>query len=110
MPNSYFRPKKDPLAKSREEVKPDPAAPDIPAEDQVKAAVCQLADLPYDEQLKSKMVEIEKLMANLRKEFLLQVRKIVSFCGISQITRANVGGDCGIISPSQAPTPIGTSH
>ena len=45
-----------------------------------------MADLPYDEQLKSKMVEIEKLMANLRKEFLLQVRKIVSFCGISQIT------------------------
>jgi hypothetical protein len=68
-----FRPTKDPIARLREEKEVEPLDPNVPAEDIVKQAVCQFADMPYEDQLAAKMVEIEKLMATLRKEFLHQV-------------------------------------
>ncbi len=69
-----FRPTKDPILRRQEEKEPEPLDPNVPAEELVKQAVCQYADMPYEEQLALKMSEIEKLMAYLRKEFLQQVK------------------------------------
>jgi len=65
-----------PLAKNNEVKEAEPLDPNVSAEDLVKSAVCQYADMPYEDQLKAKMVEIEKLMATLRQEFLRQASLI----------------------------------
>ena len=80
-----FRPTKDPILRRQEEKEAEPLDPNVPAEDLVKQAVCQYADMPYEEQLALKMSEIEKLMAYLRKEFLQQVKLIMSIAYITAL-------------------------
>jgi tRNA/tmRNA/rRNA uracil-C5-methylase (TrmA/RlmC/RlmD family) len=65
------------MAKLQEEKEVEPLDPSVSAEDLVKAAVCQFADLPYEEQLAKKRAEIEALMENLRKEFMRQASRIL---------------------------------
>ena len=70
----HSRPTRDPFLKRQEEQEDKPFVSDVPAEELLRQNVCKFAGMPYEEQLAAKMSEIEKLMANLRREFMNQVK------------------------------------